>query len=339
VPLFIIQLLNVIMSEFEDDNNGDVAMSVAHVEAPGVAPDATPVQEVNSNAMVEEMIQIDSNEGELSTVGDGSEHLQSSPLGVIKKKLRSDIKHPLTAWLLFSAENREIISKEQPSLGFKDIARVLAERYRNLSAAEKDRLETLVKLDKERYNREMEEAISYELELGVADNYNKDRDKTLCEAPGSLSIPVGRVRKIVKLDDDVKNVSKEALSVITKATELFIAYLGVRCTNTSAQRGSRSVRETDLVKTIHTLSALDFLRLDFPRSVDGNTEPNRNSNRSTTLKTAVHTIQCNTIQYNIQHIQNSKSAEKINFSTNFCPDQFGKNHSILPSQTKFVLVN
>ena len=35
----------------------------------------------------------------------------------------------------------------------------------------------------------------------------------------------GRIRKIVKLDNDVKNIGKEAIVAITKATELFIAYL------------------------------------------------------------------------------------------------------------------
>jgi Histone-like transcription factor (CBF/NF-Y) and archaeal histone len=33
------------------------------------------------------------------------------------------------------------------------------------------------------------------------------------------------VKKILKLDHDVKNVSKEAIVAITKATELFVAYM------------------------------------------------------------------------------------------------------------------
>lgn len=38
-----------------------------------------------------------------------------------------------------------------------------------------------------------------------------------------LIIPVARVRRTCKLDPDVKNVSKEAVTLITKATELFVA--------------------------------------------------------------------------------------------------------------------
>ena len=47
----------------------------------------------------------------------------------------------------------------------------------------------------------------------------------------------GRVKKILKLDHDVKNISKEAIVAITKATELFVAYM-VRTSVLSAVRRS-----------------------------------------------------------------------------------------------------
>jgi hypothetical protein len=37
----------------------------------------------------------------------------------VPKKIK-DIKHPLSAWMIFSTENRELINKEQPSLTFTE---------------------------------------------------------------------------------------------------------------------------------------------------------------------------------------------------------------------------
>ena len=69
-----------------------------------------------------------------------------------------------------------------------------------------------------------------------------------------------------ELDKDVKNVSKEAYVAITKTTELFIAYMSVRCANTASQRGVRTIRDQDVVQTVHTQNNFDFLRLDFPKT-------------------------------------------------------------------------
>lgn len=41
----------------------------------------------------------------------------------------------------------------------------------------------------------------------------------------SLILPLARVRKTVKLDPGVGNISKEGLSVMTKATEVFMTML------------------------------------------------------------------------------------------------------------------
>jgi len=44
-------------------------------------------------------------------------------------------------------------------------------------------------------------------------------------SPTDLAIPVSKIRKIVKLDTEVKNLSKESLALITYSTELFVEYL------------------------------------------------------------------------------------------------------------------
>jgi Histone-like transcription factor (CBF/NF-Y) and archaeal histone len=63
----------------------------------------------------------------------------------------------------------------------------------------------------------------------------------------------------------VKNVSKEALVSITKVTELFIATLAIKSSQTAALRGGKTIKDTDIFHTIHKEDNLDFLRLDFPK--------------------------------------------------------------------------
>mmetsp|Transcript_298 Transcript_298/g.355 ORF Transcript_298/g.355 Transcript_298/m.355 type:complete len:350 (+) Transcript_298:125-1174(+) len=179
----------------------------------------------------------------------------------VPKKIK-DIKHPLSAWMIFSTENRELINKEQPSLTFTEVAKALGEKYRGISIEEKERLEGLAKAEKERYNREIQAAKANDL-LSGEDLHSSSSSSGA--ATTELSLPLGRVRKIVKLDNEVKAVNKEALVAIAKATELFIAYMGIRCTQTATQRGVRTVKDQDLVQTIHSLETMSFLRLDFPK--------------------------------------------------------------------------
>jgi hypothetical protein len=71
----------------------------------------------------------------------------------------------------------------------------------------------------------------------------------------------------MKLDPEVKNISKDTLLVMTKATELFIARFGLKCQSTIALRGGKSVKLNDVIHTIHYEPSLEFLRSDYPKSL------------------------------------------------------------------------
>lgn len=83
------------------------------------------------------------------------------------------------------------------------------------------------------------------------------------------------------MDQDVKQISKEGLVAITKATELFIQHVakecyGVACyTRGSAKRsgGVVGLKEIDVVAGIQSANSLRFLRHDFYAV----SEPNPNS--------------------------------------------------------------
>ena len=66
----------------------------------------------------------------------------------------------MTAFLFFSAENRERIIKENPDATFGDIAKVMAVRYRELPEEAKLVYINRAKEDRERYLRELDEYVA-----------------------------------------------------------------------------------------------------------------------------------------------------------------------------------
>lgn len=78
----------------------------------------------------------------------------------------------------------------------------------------------------------------------------------------SLTLPVARIRKIVKLDPDVKGLSKEALVLVTKATELFTTKLGVETVKVAQIQNRRKLLPDDVAQVCSTRSSLMFLKPD-----------------------------------------------------------------------------
>ncbi len=72
-----------------------------------------------------------------------------------------------------------------------------------------------------------------------------------------VSLPMSRVKTIMKSSPDVETVSQESLFLITKATELFIMYL-----TKLAQRNGESageVRYSDLAAVVQRKDSMEFL--------------------------------------------------------------------------------
>ena len=84
-----------------------------------------------------------------------------------------------------------------------------------------------------------------------------------------LTLPLARVKKIAKLDGDVKALAKDGAVSLAKAVELFIGFISVKSAQTAALRGAKSIKLSDVQHAIHSDVALSFLKEDFPRSVGG----------------------------------------------------------------------
>jgi len=81
-----------------------------------------------------------------------------------------------------------------------------------------------------------------------------------------LALPLARVKKIAKLDGDVKALAKDGAVSLAKAVELFLGFIAVKSAQTAALRGAKSIKLSDVQHAIHTDVALSFLKEDFPRS-------------------------------------------------------------------------
>lgn len=80
--------------------------------------------------------------------------------------------------------------------------------------------------------------------------------------PDALIFPLQRVRKICKLDPDVKGISKESTLLITKAAELFTSKLGKECVVMAQMQNRRKLMTDDVVTVCSTKEAFMFLRAD-----------------------------------------------------------------------------
>lgn len=69
----------------------------------------------------------------------------------------------------------------------------------------------------------------------------------------------------MKYDNDVRNIQKEAIVVVSKATELFLTYLSSRAFQVASRKKRKTIKDSDLIEVIHSQELLKFLQTDFPK--------------------------------------------------------------------------
>ena len=93
---------------------------------------------------------------------------------------------------------------------------------------------------------------------GAGNHHNSSNNNTA----SSLSLPLARMRKIVKLDPEVKGVSKEAMLLITKCTELATVKLGMESVKVAQLQNRRKLLPDDVAHVCATREQFLFLRED-----------------------------------------------------------------------------
>lgn len=161
-------------------------------------------------------------------------------------------------WIVYLGEQRKAVIDANPGVSFADITKMIAEQYKALPAEELERIQAVI---------DQEKARRAEADDG-ADEDAIDEDKPKPEqSVHTLVLPMARIKRLMKMDEDVKIISKEAIAVTTKATELFVARFALKCASTTSLRGGRTVGINDVLHTIHGQSQFQFLDLDFPKPI------------------------------------------------------------------------
>ncbi|XP_061521045.1 chromatin accessibility complex protein 1 [Phycodurus eques] len=90
------------------------------------------------------------------------------------------------------------------------------------------------------------------------------------QAPASkkgVSLPISRVRLIMKSSPDVSNINQEALFLTTKATEMFVQHLALSSFNNGRGKESKSLSYSDLADAAEEMETFQFLADILPKKI------------------------------------------------------------------------
>lgn len=112
--------------------------------------------------------------------------------------------------------------------------------------------------------------------------------------PGNQLLPLARIKKIMKLDEDVKMISAEAPLLFAKATEIFIHELTLRAWLHTEDNKRRTLQRNDIAMAISKYDQFDFLIDIVPRD---EIKPKKETETKTAVQSEVFYVSPqNTIQ-------------------------------------------
>ncbi len=190
------------------------------------------------------------------------------------KRATARVTRPPSSFIVFSTKRRAELPTE---MSFKEKAQLISQEYKNLSEDQKAELDAACSADRKAYELRLEQAIEEELSIlkedpaaGMATrNIDRNEMKNLkfhdIRHSKSIAFPLAKIKRIIKLNPEVKNISKEASILIAKTSEFFLSYVGLKCIQNAALRNGKSIQERDFMHIVHTQPICDFLREDFPK--------------------------------------------------------------------------
>ncbi|CAL8293599.1 unnamed protein product [Merluccius merluccius] len=94
-----------------------------------------------------------------------------------------------------------------------------------------------------------------------------DKDSAAPANNKTISLPISRVRLIMKSSPDVSSINQDALFLTTKATELFVQYLAVSSFNNGSGKESNSLSYSDLASAAEETDTFHFLTDILPKKI------------------------------------------------------------------------
>ncbi|XP_029299839.1 chromatin accessibility complex protein 1 [Cottoperca gobio] len=94
-----------------------------------------------------------------------------------------------------------------------------------------------------------------------------DKDDQTSTNKKTISLPISRVRLIMKSSPDVSSINQDALFLTTKATELFVQYLALASFNNSSGKETNSLSYSNLATTAEETETFQFLSDILPKKI------------------------------------------------------------------------
>mmetsp|Transcript_14329 Transcript_14329/g.34725 ORF Transcript_14329/g.34725 Transcript_14329/m.34725 type:complete len:410 (+) Transcript_14329:77-1306(+) len=165
------------------------------------------------------------------------------------------VKRARTAYFIFTDEKRPEVQALHPGEGVAAVAKALGQMWGNLSPEEKKVYQDQAAKERERVSQELE---AYKAAGG------KDLDSPSAKARDPLAtiLPVARIRKICKLDPEVRGLSKEALLLVTKSAELMLQKLGKETVKVAQLQNRRKLLPDDVAHVCAHREQFLFLKDD-----------------------------------------------------------------------------
>ena len=163
----------------------------------------------------------------------------------------------IAAYLVFAGEMREptkaeLIAAGDAKPGMGDIAKRVGEKWKLLSEDEKAAYKTKA----ETINAENEREYAAKVASGeIVEGGEDDKD----DAEPDLSLPLARVKRIMRLDKEVKNTAVDACRLVSRATELFVESLVEGAYHTMKQQKRKTVKHADVEHHVLRKPRLEFL--------------------------------------------------------------------------------
>ncbi|CAD6233086.1 unnamed protein product [Miscanthus lutarioriparius] len=147
-----------------------------------------------------------------------------------------------------TADEPTVPMEEQPGKESEEAAEAMEEQLGKESEEAAEAMEEQLGKESEEATESAEamEQIEEEPKEGgdPAEAMEKDGEEAEAEEGASLrpALPVGRVKRIMRVDRDMKKVTSEAVLLIAAATELFLGSLATGAHTAASRRGRRTVR-------------------------------------------------------------------------------------------------
>lgn len=133
------------------------------------------------------------------------------------------------------------------------------------------------------------------------------------------ALPLARIKRIMKLDDDVKMISAEAPMLFSKAAELFIHELTLRAWVHTEDNKRRTLQRNDIAMAVTKYDQFDFLIDIVPRDEVKPPPPRHSGGAAAAVSESRTSMNPDQIHYYFQLAQQHQAALQQNTTTNSTP--------------------